>query len=398
MNPAQNVQPGRQPAQEADTLGSRLLDNSHPHLRTRPAFQALERVARSNAAVSTVALAVVLILGDFLTHATLAFALLYLVPLSLAAWWRGRALGIAVAVLCMCGTLAAQIAWHTQTGQPFHAWRMVWNDGGSFALFVIGAQVVARLREYADRDERARRLTVDQLRQAERLGVVGRLAAGVAHELGTPLNVIMGHAELLASDHPNATRVQAASAIILAQTEKMTAIIRGLLDFARRGATDRTAVDLAVVARDAAVLLRPTAHKKDIEIEVESEGDVVVQANRTEIEQVLVNLMMNGIQAMPTGGTLRVRAHPRLGRPGSTPPSSTACLEVEDEGVGISPESLPKVFDPFFTTKDVGEGTGLGLSVSYGIVSDHGGRIQVSSALGSGSRFSVYLPRAAVSS
>jgi signal transduction histidine kinase len=394
--PAEHAQPAQRPGQEPDIFGSRLLDDSPPPLRTRRALEALERVARSNAAVSTVVLAIVLILGDFFTHASLAFTLLYLVPISLSAWWRGRALGIAVAVLCMCGTLAAQIAWHMQSGLPFHVWRMVWNDGGSFALFVIGVQVVARLREYADRDERARRVTVEQLRQAERLGVVGRLAAGVAHELGTPLNVILGHAELLASDHPNATRVQAASAIILEQTEKMTAIIRGLLDFARRGATDRTAVDLAVVARDAAVLLRPTAHKKDIEIEVESEGDVVVQANRTEIEQVLVNLIMNGIQAMPGGGTLRVRAHSRLGRPGSTPPSS--CLEVEDEGVGISPESLPKIFDPFFTTKDVGEGTGLGLSVSYGIVSDHGGRIQVSSALGSGSRFSVYLPRPAVSS
>jgi signal transduction histidine kinase len=381
-------------------FGGMVLGNSFPRLQPRSALATLARVARSSAAASTVGLAVVLILGEFLTHAALAFTLLYLLPLSLAAWWRGRALGIAVTALCVCGTVAVQVTSHIQSGLPFNAWRMVWNDGGSFALFVIAVQLIARLRAYADKDERERRLTVDQLRQAERLGVVGKLAAGIAHELGTPLNVIVGHAELLESDRLNVQRVHAASAIILAQAAKMTVTIRGLLDFARRGATDRSAIDLVAVARDAAVLLRPTARKKDVEIEVDVEnaGDVVVQANRTEIEQVVVNLMMNGIQAMPAGGTLRVRAHHRPDKPGSPPSSSTACLEVEDEGVGISPESLPQIFDPFFTTKDVGEGTGLGLSVSYGIVSDHGGRIQVSSALGSGTRFSVYLPLAEVSS
>jgi signal transduction histidine kinase len=380
-------------------FGEMLLGNSLPRLQTRPALATLARVARSSAAASTIGLAVVLILGEFLTHAALAFTLLYLLPLSLAAWWRGRALGIAVTALCVCGTVAVQVTSHIQSGLPFNVWRMVWNDGGSFALFVIAVQLVARLRAYADKDERERRLTVGQLRQAERLGVVGKLAAGIAHELATPLNVIVGHAELLESDRLDVQRVHAASAIILAQSAKMTVIIRGLLDFARRGATDRSAIDLAAVARDAAVLLRPTARKKDVEIEVdvENEGDVVVRGNRTEIEQVVVNLMMNGIQAMPAGGTLHVRAHHRPDKSGSPPPSSTACLEVEDEGVGILPEILPQIFDPFFTTKDVGEGTGLGLSVSYGIVSDHGGRIQVSSALGSGTRFSVYLPLAEVS-
>jgi signal transduction histidine kinase len=133
--------------------------------------------------------------------------------------------------------------------------------------------------------------------------------------------------------------------------------------------------------------LRPVAQKHEIDIEVDGAGgrDLCVYGNQIELEQVLVNLMMNGIQAMQAGGTLRVRVS-------GSAPAPLACLEVEDEGAGISPEHLPQVFDPFFTTKDVGVGTGLGLSVSYGIVADHGGRIQVSSALGSGSRFSVYLP------
>ncbi len=381
-------------------FGSMLIANRLPRLRTSPTLEKLTRIARSNASTSTVALAAILISGEFLTHAAIAFTLLYLLPLSLAAWWRGRALGIAIAALCICGTVTVQITSHVQTGSPFHAWRMVWNDGGSFALFVLAVHLIARLRAYADKDERERRLTVDQLRQAERLVIVGRLAAGVAHELGTPLNVIVGHAELLESERLSPEKVQAASTIILAQAAKMIVIIRGLLDFARRGATDKAAVDLAAIARDAAVLLRPTARKNDIEIEVEveNERDLIIRGNRTEIEQVAVNLMMNGIQAMAAGGTLHVRAEHRSGKLGSTESSSIACLEVEDEGVGIAPESLPQIFDPFFTTKDVGEGTGLGLSVSYGIVSDHGGHIQVSSALGSGSRFCVYLPLAQVSS
>jgi signal transduction histidine kinase len=379
---------------------SLVFGESPPRVRTRFGLEKVARVARSHAAASTVALATVLILGEFLTNAAIAFTLLYLLPLSLAAWWRGRALGSAVAALCICGTVGVQVTSHIQSGLPFHAWRMVWNDGGALALFALAVQLVARLRAYADKDERERRLTVDQLRQAERLGVVGTLAAGIAHELGTPLNVIVGHAELLESDRLTAEKVRAASTVILAQTAKMTVIIRGLLDFARRGTSERAPVDLAAIARDAAALLGPTAQKKDVEIEVEAgdPGNVVVRANRTEIEQVVVNLMMNGIQAMPSGGTLRVRAHHCLEKPGSTQPEPAACLEVEDEGIGISAERMSQIFDPFFTTKDVGEGTGLGLAVSYGIVSEHGGSIQVLSALGSGSRFCVYLPLAEVSS
>jgi signal transduction histidine kinase len=276
----------------------------------------------------------------------------------------------------------------------------VWNQGGAFVVFVLCALLVARLREYADKDARERRLTVEQLRQTERLGVVGMLAAGLAHELGTPLNVILGYAELLSSDRATAQVRQTAAGNIIAQTEKMTTIVRGLLDFSRQGGGARAPVNLRALARDAVALMRPTAKQRSVEI-VDTSGDgdgdeeVFARGNQTELEQVLVNLMMNGIHAMPTGGTLRVRAYyeerggPEV--PGATP-SSFACLEVEDRGVGIPPEDLPRIFDPFFTTKDVGEGTGLGLSVSYGIVAEHGGRIDVSSVVGSGSRFSVYLP------
>jgi signal transduction histidine kinase len=184
----------------------------------------------------------------------------------------------------------------------------------------------------------------------------------------------------------------------------MAAIIRGLLDFARRPGAEKSALDLEVLAQRAVALLQPIARKKGIDIELEAKrdgGGVAVIGNPIELEQVLANLVMNGIQAMSAGGTLHVRVSPRSAddadRPGALAPPTFACVEVEDEGVGIAIETLPKIFDPFFTTKEVGKGTGLGLSVSYGIVSDHGGRIQVSSALGSGTRFSVYLPLAGAS-
>jgi signal transduction histidine kinase len=270
-------------------------------------------------------------------------------------------------------------------------------------LFGLGVLLIVRLREYADKEARERRAAVEQLRQAERLGVVGKLAAGLAHEIGTPLNVIMGHAELLASERLTRPMLSAASSTILAQTNKMTMIVQGLLDFSRRSGGGKVAVDLVALAQSAAALLLPVAHKKQIDIAVDASNarGAIVHGNRTELEQVLVNIMMNGIQAMTAGGRLYVRVRgSRVSDEeeyGSDRPPPSACVEIEDEGGGIATENLPQIFDPFFTTKKVGEGTGLGLSVSYGIVSDHGGQIRVATTLGAGSRFFVCLPLAPAS-
>jgi len=368
-----------------------------PTMRLSTALGALERVGRSRPAIVSTGLAIVLIFGDFLTGVETAFTLLYLLPITAAAWWRSRAFGIAIGALCVCGGVAVRL----ERKLPAHPWHLVWNQGSALVLFVLCALLVARLREYADKDARERRLTVEQLRQTERLGVVGMLAAGLAHELGTPLNVILGYAELLSSDRATTQMRETATATIIAQTEKMTTIVRGLLDFSRQGAGARTPINLRALARDATALMRPTARQKNVEIVEVGGQDVFALGNQTELEQVLVNLIMNGIHAMPGGGTLRVGAYEERGGPevsGSMPPPSFVCLEVEDHGVGIPAENLHRIFDPFFTTKDVGEGTGLGLSVSYGIVSEHRGRIHVASTVGSGSRFSVYLPVAKVPS
>ena len=338
-----------------------------------------------------------LIAADYVTGIEFAFTVLYLAPICLAAWTRGKNLGIAISSLCvLCGT-AIEIS--SQMGAPtlFHIVRMVWNQGVAFVVFLFCVSVTWRLREFIEREALERRMTVEQLRQAERLGVVGKLAAGLAHELGTPLNVISGHAELLEIEQITPKTLHATAQTILAQTAKMTSIIRNLMDFSRRGGGDRTAIEIDSLGESAAQLLAPMARKHSVKIEVIAggAGKTVVFGNRTELEQVIINLMVNGIQAMPKGGTLRVRTSvPERDQATrrSTPPTNFACIEVEDEGSGISPEALPQIFDPFFTTKEVGAGTGLGLSVSYGIVSDHGGRIQVASSIGSGSTFFVYLP------
>jgi signal transduction histidine kinase len=164
----------------------------------------------------------------------------------------------------------------------------------------------------------------------------------------------------------------------------MTAIIRHLIDFGREGGRGRALVDLAELATRTARLLAPTASKRSCRLVVEnSAGPVRVHVNSSEMDQVLTNLILNAVQAMPSGGVVRIvtRREAELG-----------CVVVTDEGVGIAEADLSRVFDPFFTTRGVGEGTGLGLSVSYGIVNDHGGHIDVRSDREQGTSFAVRLP------
>ena len=196
------------------------------------------------------------------------------------------------------------------------------------------------------------------------------LAAGVAHELGTPLNVIVGGAEMLEADDLVADRVHELGRMIRAQTARMTAIVRHLLDFGRRGGGDRSAVELGKVARGVAELLASTARRHRCTIDVHADAPVTARANAGEIEQVVSNLVLNAVQATPGGGAvvLRVGVEKRKG-------GRRAAVTVEDHGTGIAPDDLPRIFDPFFTTKGVGQGTGLGLSVSYGIIDAYGGFI-----------------------
>ena len=234
-----------------------------------------------------------------------------------------------------------------------------------------------------------------QLRHAERLTTVGRLASSVAHELGTPLNVVGGRARLIVEDQQGA---DAHARIIIDQADRMTKIIRQLLDYARRRPPQKGEQDLARVAADVFPLLATLANKKRIQLMFHAEiASAPVTADATQVQQALTNLIVNAIQASADGATVDVtlRGGPRAAGDEKRTAIETFELAVRDHGPGMAPEVLARVFEPFFTTKPIGESTGLGLSVTHDIVDEHDGWIEADSAPGRGSRFSIFLPRRA---
>jgi signal transduction histidine kinase len=245
--------------------------------------------------------------------------------------------------------------------------------------------------------ETATRLaTQEQLRHADRLTTVGKLAAGIAHEVGTPLNVITGHAQLIRDEYPQTEAAHQNALIIGKQVHRVAEIIRQLLDFARARPPRKETHDLVAIARHVLALLDPLAQKSGVTLELAvPDGEISAEVDAGQIEQVLTNLVVNGIQAMRSGGALSVAVE-RGAAVGTGPQEpgegNWARLRVQDGGVGINPQSLERIFEPFFTTKEVGEGTGLGLSVAHGIIKEHGGWIDVRSEIGSGSCFVVHLP------
>ncbi|MFO0759687.1 MAG: ATP-binding protein [Byssovorax sp.] len=244
----------------------------------------------------------------------------------------------------------------------------------------------------------ARIHALSQLRHADRLTTVGTLASGIAHELGTPLNVVGGRAKRILRGAPPA-EVEQSAKIIVEQADRMTAIIRQLLDFARRRGAQKTRAELGALLRDVSTLLAPLAAKRSVTIRLaEPLPEARAEVDAGQIQQALTNLMMNGIQAMKSGGELVVG----IARARVTPPAEIGgaegdylALRVRDRGEGIAAEHLPHIFEPFFTTKEVGEGTGLGLSVTWGIAREHQGFIDVQSEPGEGTIFTLYLPASA---
>jgi signal transduction histidine kinase len=244
-------------------------------------------------------------------------------------------------------------------------------------------------------ETRARLAALEQLRQADRLSTVGQLASGIAHELGTPLNVISARARQIASGTAVGDKLTRAAHVIEAQSEHMTRIIRQLLDFARPRASRRTRQDLVSLTRDTLEALTPLASQRQVALELLAHEPLQASVDPHQIRQVLMNLVMNAIQASPRGERVTVSISVEELAPPLVPgvaPGSYARILVEDHGTGITPEVRARLFEPFFTTKDVGEGTGLGLSVAYGLAQEHGGWIAVESPPEGGSRFSLYLP------
>lgn len=242
----------------------------------------------------------------------------------------------------------------------------------------------------------AKLAAVEQLRHADRLATVGKLASGIGHEVGTPLNVITGHSQILMDEYPPGTPAHDNSAIVAQQARRVAEIVRQLLDFARPRPIEPVDQQLGPMIRQVARLLDSLAQKKAITIVAEPvSDDTHACVDSGQIQQVLTNLVVNAIHASPRGAQITLGA----GRVVAEPPADVSArageyqrIFVKDEGTGIEPHVLPHVFEPFFTTKDVGQGTGLGLSVAYGIVKEHGGWIDVKTEMARGTCFTVYLP------
>jgi two-component system NtrC family sensor kinase len=222
--------------------------------------------------------------------------------------------------------------------------------------------------------------------RTEKLVALGQLSAGIAHEMNTPLGSVLGYARLLLKDKDLSPRQKERLEIIAEQAKRSSAIIRGLLSFARQpkpASRNVRETDVNLVVSSALKLLGTETEKHRIAVTAEL-GDVpAVRADETELEQAILNIVMNAIQAVREDGRIRIRTLCENG---------AVKIEIGDSGPGIAEDVKPRIFDPFFTTKPVGEGTGLGLSISAGIVSEHGGTIEVESGKGAGAVFTISLP------
>ncbi|MGB9606293.1 MAG: two-component system sensor histidine kinase NtrB, partial [Bryobacteraceae bacterium] len=237
----------------------------------------------------------------------------------------------------------------------------------------------------------------EQLRQSQKIEAIGRLAGGIAHDFNNLLTIIGAYSHMLLMDLPPDQPARAYAQEILAAAERASALTDRLLAFSRRQVVQPTVVDLNEVIRNMAGLLRRMVGE-DIELETVLAPDLgKVRADPTQLEQVIMNLVINSRDAMPSGGKVTLETENLLverAERGGPAPGSWTVLRVHDTGHGMDAETKSHLFEPFFTTKGPGKGTGLGLSIVYGIVKQSGGEIAVESEVGKGTVFTIYLPHA----
>jgi signal transduction histidine kinase len=231
-----------------------------------------------------------------------------------------------------------------------------------------------------------------QLQRAERLATIGTLASGLAHEIGTPMGVIRGRAEYLMHGKPEAPPfIKDGLENIIGQIDRISRIVRMLLDYARESKSTRVKCDVRVVIRHALSLMETEAEQRRIAITADlGDEPILIECDADQLQQVFINLTMNALDAIaPEAGHLKVTASSKADN-GS---NSVATITFEDTGPGVSPENRMRVFDPFFTTKEPGKGTGMGLAVSQSIIRDHDGEITLEIGPPS-TRFTISIPTA----
>jgi len=235
------------------------------------------------------------------------------------------------------------------------------------------------------RDITSEKQLASKMSETEKLAGIGQLAAGIAHQLNTPLGSILLSAQMLEDTVTGEDEVEDIRRIIR-QTEQCRTIIKGILNFARPSGQQRREINLADAVRETIYLLEKNLKMAGVEMDIREETASLVYGDRNELDQVFFNLLSNALDAMPDGGCITVAF--RDGTPGELQ------IEFADTGEGIPAEQREKVFLPFFTTKEYGRGTGLGLSIVARIIHEHGGRIEMESEPGQGTRFLLALPRA----
>ncbi|HUH98493.1 MAG TPA: GAF domain-containing protein [Anaerolineales bacterium] len=276
-----------------------------------------------------------------------------------------------VAIESLAGVLAAVVSSADQYERQLETVRQ---------LRVAQVELKARM---AAQQEAERRLL-----QAAKLAAVGEMAAGIAHELNNPLTTVTGFTELLldesASDAPHRADIE----LILKEARRARDVVRRLLDFARQGERTRTKADINEVIEDVLMLTRHLIHTSGVQLSLELAKDLPwISVDVNQMKQVFLNLIHNALQAMPAGGNMGIQTSLR-----TKDDRTWIAVAIKDTGIGIEINNKDRIFEPFFTTKGDQGGTGLGLSVTYGIVTDHGGTIEVDSLTGKGSTFVVWLP------
>ena len=288
-------------------------------------------------------------------------------------------------------TVTGQDAWIPSEARHIYKYSASTEDGRPLTLNMslapfeaIRGVVAGMLIVVENVTERAQ--LEQQLLQREKLSSIGLLAAGVAHEVNTPLAGISSYAQMLLQQVGEADPSRRLLEKIRVQTDRASGIVNNLLNFSRTGDTQFREVDINAVLDDTLQLLEPQLRNSAVRITRNYARDLPpAHGNASKFQQVFMNLILNARDAMPQGGNLTISTRGL---------DSSLVVDFRDTGVGIPPENIARIYDPFFTTKEVGQGTGLGLALSYGIIQEHGGRIFVESRLGEGTHFTIKIPTA----
>ncbi len=301
--------------------------------------------------------------------------------------WRGALWALFFAVLVQAPSIARHWTWWPMDAQDQVVELSIFGAAGIIAGFLSDRERVQRKRVEATKVELEQvytelRQKIDQMKKAERLSAAGQLAASLAHEIRNPLASISGAAGILKRGHASAANTDECLGILEKESQRLNKLLTNFLDFARPRLPRYQRVDSGHLIESVASLARHSAILHDVELVIEDTARThEIECDAEQLKQVLLNLIINAVQATEGHGTVHIRSFSLPDR---------LCIEICDEGTGVTPDQQDKMFDPFFTTKE--SGTGLGLAIAANIVEQHGGLLSGSNNPGKGMTFRLELP------